>query len=85
MKTNTPLILILLVLFVTGCSKLTVANYDKLKSGMPYEEVVNILGTPASCDEVLGIKSCRWGDEQHKILVNFLGGKIVLTSAENIH
>jgi hypothetical protein len=67
-----------------GCSKLTVANYDKLKTGLPYEQVVNLLGAPTACDEVLGIKSCRWGDEKHKIIVNFVGEKVVLTSAENI-
>ncbi len=67
-----------------GCNKLTVENYDKLKSGLTYEEVVSILGSPAACDEVLGIKSCRWGDDKRKIIVNFVSGKVILTSAENI-
>ena len=74
-----------LLLLLTGCSKLTVANYDKLKSGQSYDEVTSILGAPTACDEVLGIKNCSWGNEQRKITVNFVGGKVVLTSAENIH
>lgn len=77
--------LLALPLLLMGCSKLSVANYDRLKTGLSYAEVVNILGSPAACDEVLGIKSCRWGDEQRHIVVNFVGGKVVLTAAENIH
>lgn len=74
-----------LTLLLTGCNKLTMANYDKLKAGQPYDEVVGILGSPAGCDEVLGIKSCHWGDDKRKIIVSFVGEKVVLTSAENIH
>jgi len=77
--------LIALTSLLMACSKLTVENYDKLETGMAYEETVKILGAPASCDEALGIKRCVWGDDQSKISVNFLGGKIVLTTAENIH
>lgn len=77
--------LLALPFLLMGCSKLTVENYDKLETGLPYEKVVGILGSPAACDEMLGFKSCRWGDETRKIVVNFAGGKVVLTSAENIH
>jgi hypothetical protein len=76
---------LMLALLLTGCNKLSVENYDKLETGMPYEKVTQILGAPAACDEVLGIKICRWGDEKKKIVVNFVGGTVVLTSAENIH
>ena len=77
--------LIVVALGLTGCNKLTVANYDKIKTGLAYDEVVRILGAPAACDEVLGLKVCRWGDDQRKIVVNFVGNAVVLTSAENIH
>ncbi len=76
--------LLALPLLLMGCNKLTVENYDKLETGLPYEKVVEILGSPAACDEVLGFKSCRWGDETRKVAVNFVGGRVVLTSAENI-
>ncbi len=68
-----------------ACNKLTVENYDKLETGLTYDQTVAILGKPASCDDMLGIKICRWGDDTRRIMVNFVGGKIVLTSAENIH
>lgn len=80
-----PFCLITLPFLLMGCSKLTIENYDKLETGLAYEKVVDILGSPAACDEILGIKSCRWGDEKQKIIVNFVGGKVILTSAENIH
>ena len=76
--------LLALPFLLMGCNKLTVENYDKLETGMPYEKVVEILGSPAACDEMLGFKSCRWGDATRKVVVNFVGGKVVLTSAENI-
>lgn len=69
---------------LTACSNLTVENYDKLKVGMSYEEVSSILGSPSKCDDVIGIKSCQWGDENRNITVNFVGGKVVLTGAQNI-
>lgn len=77
--------LVAMACLLMACSKLTVENYDKLKTGMAYEETVRILGTPTTCDEVLGIKSCVWGNGPSRISVNFLGGKIVVTTAENIH
>jgi hypothetical protein len=76
--------LLFILLLLTGCGKLTVENYDKIKIGLPYADVVNILGTPAACDDVLGIKTCKWGDGARKVMVSFMGDKVILTSAENI-
>lgn len=67
-----------------GCSKLTKENYDKLKAGLAYQEVEKILGSPTSCSEMLGAKSCIWGDEQKHIKVNFIADKAVLYSSRNI-
>jgi hypothetical protein len=76
-----------LILFagLAACSRLTAANYDKLKSGQSYEEVQGLLGQPANCNEALGLRSCLWGDDKSSITVNFVGGKAVLFSAQNIH
>ena len=58
------LILALLVLgLLAACSKLNMENYDLLKTGMEYDEVVDIIGSPDSCSEKFGTKSCIWGDE----------------------
>ena len=49
---------------LASCSKLTMENYDLLKTGMEYDEVVDIIGSPDSCSEKFGTKSCIWGDSE---------------------
>jgi len=71
-------------LVAAGCSKLTPENYAKLKPGLTYGEVTAILGSPSRCDDLLGFKSCRWGDDSRNITVRFAGDQVVLYSAENV-
>jgi len=77
-------VLLVLVAMLPGCSRLTVDNYAKIKTGIEYSEVVNILGTPDSCSEALFVKSCIWGNEQKNITVNFVSDKAILSSSRNI-
>lgn len=84
MKYQLPAI-VLLALLATACSKLTQANYDRVKAGMPYDEVTIVLGQPDKCDVTLGVKSCTWGDDSKHININFVGDKVLLTNAKNIH
>lgn len=67
-----------------GCSKLTMENYSKIRMGIGYDEVVNILGKPDTCSEALFVRSCVWGDEQKNISVNFAGDKVILFTSKNI-
>lgn len=83
MKIVTALLLGLL-LTLSGCSKLTLKNYDKIAMGMPYDEVVRLIGPPDRCDDVMGVRSCRWGDENRSIQVNFLAGQVLLFSSSNL-
>lgn len=83
MKIRT-IILLVLVAMLLGCSKLTVENYAKIKTGIEYSEVVRILGKPDSCSEALFVKSCTWGNEQKNITVNFVGDKVILSASKNI-
>jgi len=76
--------LIVIVLCLAACNRLTMENYDKLKAGMSYDEVIAIIGSPTKCSEALGIKICTWGDDQRFINVNFVGNKAVLTTADNL-
>ena len=62
----------------------TAENYARLKAGMEYKEVTSILGNPASCDDVIGFKSCKWGDEKSHITVRFAGDAVIMHSAENL-
>lgn len=72
------------VLLAACGSQISIENYNKLKSGQSYDEVKAILGEPTRCDEMLGVRSCLWGEEQRGINVNFLGGQVVLMSAHNL-
>jgi hypothetical protein len=63
---------------------LSLANYNRLQVGQSYDEVKQIVGEPARCDEMLGVRTCVWGDEQRGISVNFVGGKVLLLSARNL-
>lgn len=67
-----------------GCSKLTTENYNQLKAGMQYDEVVEILGEADACKGAIGIKNCKWGDDKKYIKVNFVGGKVVLFSGQGL-
>jgi hypothetical protein len=79
------IVAVMIVLNVAGCSKLTMENYNKLKAGMTYNEVVNIIGSPDKCSDVLGMKNCVWGDEKRSATVSFAGDRVLLFSARNIH
>jgi len=67
-----------------GCSRVSKENYDKLKVGMAYEEVINILGSPGSCSETLGTKSCVWGSEKTQIKVSFIASKAIAFSHKGL-
>ena len=78
-------ILVVAGLVLAACgSKVSLENYGKLRTGQSYEDVTKILGDPARCDEVLGIRTFVWGDEQRGISVNFVAGQVMLLSAKNL-
>ena len=72
-------------LVLAACSsQLSLENYNKLRVAQSYDEVRKIIGDPARCDEVIGIRSCLWGDEQHGIKIGFVAGQVMLLSATNL-
>jgi hypothetical protein len=73
-----------LLLAMLGCSKLTLENYNKITVGMPYDEVTRLIGPPDSCDDLMGVRNCQWGDEKRSVHVNFVGGKVLLFSSSNL-
>lgn len=84
---NTPFLLALalaLTITLSGCSKLTAENYGKLAAGMSYDEVVQLIGKPDHCDDVMGFRSCAWGDESRSVHVQFAGDKVLLFSSSNL-
>ncbi len=84
MKVSFLLTVIIFFAFTIGCSKLKPENYEKLKTGMEYTEVVEILGNADECSSAIGIKKCTWGDKNKHIRVNFAGDKVILFSAKGL-
>ena len=72
------------LLLAVGCSKLTTENYDRLKVGMDYDEVVAIFGEADECGGAIGIKSCTWGDDKKNVTVNFAGDTVVMFSGQGL-
>jgi len=75
-------VLISITLF--GCSKLNRENYEKIKVGMDYQEVVLIIGEPDKCDSVLGAKNCIWGNENKNITIKFIVDKVAVPSMKGL-
>ena len=77
--------LFLSILLLAACgNQLSLENYNKLKVGQSYDEVKKVIGDPARCDEMIGIRSCVWGDEQHGVKIGFVAGQVMLLSATNL-
>jgi hypothetical protein len=77
-------ILALFLISTVGCSRVSKENYEKLKVGMAYEEIVHILGSPNTCSETLGTKSCVWGDEKRQIKVSLIASKAIAFSNKGL-
>ena len=50
------LFVIVLLLSLLACTKLTRENYNKVTTGMPCDEVVSLLGASARCDDAMGVQ-----------------------------
>lgn len=75
---------LLIAIIFFGCSKLNRENYDKIKVGMDYHEVVSIIGEPDKCDSALGAKECIWGNENKNITLKFILDKVVVPSMKGL-
>lgn len=72
-------------LMLSACgSQLSLENYGQLKVGQSFDEVKKIIGEPTRCDELLGIRTCVWGDEKHSVNIGFVADKVMLHSATNL-
>ena len=76
--------LLVSICLLAACSKITAENYAKIKAGMSYNEVSGILGNPTSCDDAVGFKSCKWGDNTSHVTVRFAGDAVIIHSAEKL-
>lgn len=77
--------LLVVVLLLSACSKLTLTNYDSLELGMSVEEIEQIIGSVDECSETLGTRACYWGDKEGTyIKVTFVAGSAVAFSNQGI-
>ncbi len=73
-----------MVLLLAGCGKLTMKNFNKLKMGMAYDEVVKVIGSPDKCSEAMGMRICEWGNEEKSVNVTFAGGKALFFTCNGL-
>jgi hypothetical protein len=73
------------LLLLAACGKLSMENYNQLKVGMSYQEVTAIIGDANSCEEVIGTRSCVWGDEQKGIKAGFVADKAIAFSHKGLN
>lgn len=78
------LALIALASLLLGCSKLTLENYQQIRIGMTYDEVVALIGKPDRCDDLMGLRNCTWGDASSGAQVSFAGDKVILFSSTDL-
>jgi hypothetical protein len=73
------------ILAFTGCSKVNKENYDKIKIGVEYEKVVEILGEPNTCEEaMLKMRSCTWGSSEKQIEIKFIDDTVIWRSSKGL-
>ena len=78
------LICVAALLWIVGCSKISTENYNQLKIGMRYDEVVSLLGKADQCDGAIGLKNCTWGNKDRYIQVSFGGDRVIVFSGHGL-
>ena len=71
-------------LFTIACNKVTQENYEKIKVGMAYEEVTDILGKAQECNSAIGMTYCRWESDEKYIKIQFVAQKVVFLSGKGL-
>ncbi len=84
-KTFFSSLLLLVAVGLTGCDRVTAENYNKLEVGMPYDEVVGILGDPTECAAIVNTKSCRWGKDDKYIDAKIMGESVIFLSSKGVN
>ncbi len=75
---------VLFLMSLPACSKLTVENYNRIKIGMDYAEVVKILGNASECDSIFNAKNCVWNDGKKNVTIKFVADKVVILTSGNL-
>ncbi len=62
----------------------TAENYEKLKFGMAYDAVVDILGKPYQVQPFMGVQQCTWVNGERHIHAKFIVGRAVYYSSKGL-
>ena len=81
---NILIIWLITTIIFLGCGKINQENYDKLKVGMDYDEVLKIIGKPDNCKSVLNMKNCIWEESSKSITIKVFANKVVFLSGHGI-
>ncbi len=85
-------LLALVLVVLSGCSKVTRSNYDKIENGMTVSQVENILGTGTEKAGIGGAignlagsgKVMTWGDDKKSITITFVNDKVVAKAEQGL-
>lgn len=72
------------ILLLTGCSKVSQRNFEKIETGMTYDEVKALIGAPTSCETLFTMQQCVWEDGKKKIDIKLLNDQVVMFSSNNL-
>ena len=79
---RTRALVLVALLLLAACSKVTQENFAKVQDGMTEQEVTAILGSPteSSSGSILGISgtSSKWSSGDALITIRFVNGKVAL-------
>ncbi len=87
-KCSLALCILVAITLLAACAPqpgtVTVENYDKLKFGMAYDAVIEILGKPHQVHPFMGIKQCTWVSGERQIHAKFIVGRAVYYSSKGL-
>jgi len=86
------LALMLLLISISGCSKVNENNYEKIENGMTVSQVEAILGKGKVVGGIAGAignlagsgKVLTWGDDRRSITVTFANDKVIAKAAQGL-
>lgn len=78
-------LIIVAILFLSGCSKLTKRNYEKIEMGMVKSDIEIVLGPADFCDKFYGTYTCIWGDRDGQYIeIRFIAGRAAVFSHDGL-
>lgn len=82
-------LIIICMLILIACSKITVDRYEQVKQGMSLEQVISILGEPTASRSIniagLSGTSATWKNKDAEITIQFLNDQVTIKTFMKAH